>query len=80
MKLNRFEHLEGYRFMLTFENGEIKQADLQELIGVYVAPDALSTARINPEWECLEFNDGMVDIEPKTLYRYATAAESRQAI
>jgi len=79
MKLKRFEHLEVYRFMLTFENGEIKQADLQELIGAYVVPDALPTARINPEWECLEFNDGKVDIEPKTLYRYAAAADSRQA-
>jgi hypothetical protein len=78
MKLRRFEHQEGYRFELTFENGETKQTDLQELIGAYVGPDALSTACINSEWGCLEFNGGMVDIEPKTLYSYANRDECRQ--
>lgn len=72
MKLKHFEHYDGYRFLLTFENGEVKEADLIDLIGHYVSVDALSTARIDPEWGCLEFNGGRVDIEPKTLYRFAT--------
>jgi hypothetical protein len=73
MKLKHFEHYDGYRFLLTFENGEVKEADLADLIGRHVPLDALNTARIGPEWGCLEFNDGSVDIEPKTLYRFATA-------
>jgi hypothetical protein len=27
--------------------------------------------RIDPDWGCLEFNHGQVDIEPQTLYRFA---------
>jgi hypothetical protein len=73
MKLKSFEQLNGYRFALIFENGEIKEADLQALIGNHVCADALYTARIDAEWGCLEFNNGMVDIAPKTLYQYATA-------
>jgi hypothetical protein len=78
MKLKNFEHREGYRFVLTFENGETMEADLKELIGSHVNPEALDTARIDPEWGCLEFKDGMVDIEPKTLYR--CAGEFRQTV
>jgi hypothetical protein len=72
MKLKYFEHYEGYLFLLTFENGEVREADLIDLIGLHVSVDALNTARIDPEWGCLEFNGGKVDIEPKTLYRFAT--------
>jgi len=72
MKLKHFEHCDGYRFLLTFDNGEVKEADLADLIGQHISPDALNTARIDPEWGCLEFNGGRVDIEPKTLYRFAT--------
>ncbi|BBL70288.1 DUF2442 domain-containing protein [Methylogaea oryzae] len=71
MKLKRFEHREGYRFLLTFENGESTEVDLQKLIGAHVTPDGVHTARIDPEWGCLEFNCGAVDIEPKTLYHFA---------
>ena len=73
MKLKHFEHYDAYRFLLTFENGEVKEADLMDLIGHHVSLDALNTARIDPEWGCLEFDGGRVDIEPKTLYRFATA-------
>ena len=73
MKLKQFEHCYAYTFLLTFENGEVKEVDLCNLIGHHVAPEALSSARIDPEWGCLEFNDGQVDIDPKTLYRFATA-------
>ena len=44
--------------------------DLKTLIGSHVALEALNTARIDTEWGCLEFKNGSVDIEPKTLYRY----------
>ena len=72
MKLKHFEHNDAYRYLLSFENGEVKEADLVDLIGHYVSLDDLNTARIDPEWGCLEFNDGRVDIEPKTLYQFAT--------
>ena len=66
-----FQQQNGYIFLLSFENGKTQQTDLTELIAHHVSIDDLKTARINPEWKCLEFKDGMVDIEPKTLYQYA---------
>jgi len=48
------------------------------LIGHYVALDALNSARIDTEWGCLEFNDGKIDIEPKTLYEFATANHHKE--
>ncbi len=71
MKLLCFKHTQGYQFNLTFANGETRLVDLTELVSRYVSPDAVSSARLDPEWGCLEFNNGMVDIEPKTLYQYA---------
>ncbi len=41
--------------------------------------DALNTAHIAPEWRCLEFLNGHVDIDPKTLYRYVCTDEAKQA-
>jgi hypothetical protein len=79
MKLRQFERREAYRFVLTFENGEVREVDLQGLIGQHVGVDSLPTAHIDPEWGCLEFLNGRVDIEPKTLYRYACATEEKQA-
>lgn len=71
MKLANIEHQRAYRFALTFQNGEMMESDLRDLIGQHVSEQALSTARIDPEWGCLEFLGGQVDIEPRTLYRYA---------
>jgi hypothetical protein len=48
------------------------------LVGQHVSHDALNTPRIDPEWGCLEFNDGQVDVEPKTLYRFATAEHYKE--
>ncbi len=55
-------------FKLIFNNGEIRETNLEPLIGDYVSLKNIQTARIDPEWGCLEFNAGMVDIEPNTLY------------
>jgi hypothetical protein len=79
MKLKHFKQLDMYRFVLTFESGEIKEADLHDLIGQHVAIELLHTAHIDPEWGCLEFLDGKVDIEPNTLYRYAGGMFDQQA-
>jgi hypothetical protein len=73
MKLVKFIHHQGYWFTLLFENGESKESDLSALIGNYVSPDNLDTARVNSEWGCLEFNNGMVDIDPNTLYCHAVS-------
>jgi Protein of unknown function (DUF2442) len=70
MKLKNFEQQDDYKFKLMFENGEAKVADLKNLIGSHVGLVDLNTARIDAEWGCLEFKNGMVDIEPKTLYRF----------
>ena len=45
MKLKHFKHQDAYCFLLTFENGEAKETDLFDLIGHYVAPDALNSAK-----------------------------------
>jgi hypothetical protein len=71
MKLTQFAHKSGYHFLLSFANGETLETDLQSLIEKHVDMDAVQTAHLNSEWGCLEFKNGMVDIEPKTLYRYA---------
>jgi Protein of unknown function (DUF2442) len=70
MKLIDFKHQQDYLFTLTFENGESELVDLKALIEKYVSLNELNTAQLNSEWGCLEFNHGMVDIDPKTLYRY----------
>ena len=78
MKLRQFEQIHAYRFLLSFENGEIWEADLKDLIGRYVTVDDLHTAHVDSDWGCLEFLGGRVDIEPKTLYRYAHSASDKQ--
>jgi hypothetical protein len=75
MKLKDFHRQDGYVFILAFANGEIYTADLQDLIGRYVNLMELPTAQLNAEWGCLEFKTGTVDIEPKTLYKYANRAD-----
>lgn len=72
MKLIAFERGIDYNFHLTFANGkQLANVDLKDLIFNYVDFEGLSTANLNLEWGCLEFQNGMVDIEPKTLYKYA---------
>ncbi len=72
MKLTAFERRAGFEFALTFDSGERVLVDLEPLIGSYISPDELSTGEIDPDWGCLQFKKGNVDIEPNTLYRYAT--------
>jgi hypothetical protein len=79
MKLTQFEHRKAYQFILTFENGEVWTADLENLIGRHVEVDSVGTARIDPDWGCLEFLNGRVDVEPKTLYRHVCAAAEQRA-
>lgn len=71
MKLIRFEQRGGYVFSLTFANGTVVETDLAPLIAEHVAATDLATAQIDQEWGCLQFNDGKIDIEPQTLYRWA---------
>ena len=79
MKLIEFKHLKGYVFILTFENGETKETDLTNLLAKHVDETNLSTAQLNKDWGCLEFNGGAVDIEPKTLYQYATKEDNNSS-
>jgi hypothetical protein len=71
MKLKNFTHKTAYVFNLVFDDAQVLDVDLMPLIGGYVQPEALKTASLDPDWGCLVFNDGMVDIEPKTLYRFS---------
>jgi hypothetical protein len=72
MKLQAFEHKHDYVFDLHFSNQHCSEVDLAPLVQTYIEPSAIDTAAIDPEWGCLVFKAGMVDIEPKTLYRFAT--------
>ena len=70
MKLIKFTYQKNYKFILFFENGKKKESDLKKLIEKHVSLQQIKTAKINLDWGCLEFNNGMIDIEPKTLYNY----------
>ncbi len=70
MKIINFRYLSNYNFRLQFENNEIFELDLEPVISAKVSLDELQTARIDKAWGCLEFKNGMIDIEPKTLYNF----------
>lgn len=78
MKLQSFQN-SGFSFSLTFADGETVRVNLQPLIGEHVLEKDLASARIDPEWGCLEFCDGAVDIAPTTLHRYAVGNRESQA-
>ena len=80
MKLTALERRHGFKFALTFCNGERVTVDLEPLIGNYVSTDSLGTAEIDPDWGCLQFREGSVDIEPATLYRYAMGSSANTAV
>ena len=71
MQLKCFRHHHEFQFALTFIDGKHVVLDLAPLIGKHVPLNALNSARIDPEWGCLEFCDGAVDIDPSTLYAYS---------
>jgi len=73
MKLIKFKIIKDYIFDLYFEDKSIKNVDLSDLIQSKVSKDELSTAHIDSDWGCLEFKNGFVDIEPKTLYSFANS-------
>ena len=56
---------------LRFEDGSNLETDLSKLIKEHVCLEQLSSAKIAPDWGCPEFNEGRVDIEPKTLHCFA---------
>lgn len=70
MKLVNFKQYGNYIFDFTFEDLSKKKVDISELIKSKVTIEELKSAHIDKDWGCLEFNDGMVDIEPKTLYNF----------
>ena len=70
MKLNDFTNINNYIFEFNFENGLHKRVDIAPLIQAKVSLKDLKSAHIDEDWGCLEFNDGMVDIDPKTLYKF----------
>ena len=51
MKLKQFKQCKAYRFLLSFENGETREADLQPLIGDYVSLEEFATAHLDSDWE-----------------------------
>ena len=72
MKLKEFDIKDDYIFELTFENDVKKVVDLSILIKNKISKEELQTAHIDKDWGCLEFKDGLVDIEPNTLYKFTT--------
>jgi uncharacterized membrane protein YcaP (DUF421 family) len=76
MQLEHFKFIDNYIVELDFKNGMHKKVDLELLIKSKVTKEELKTARIDKEWGCLEFKQGMVDIEPKTLYKFAQGKQN----
>ena len=76
MKLTKFERGAGFESALVFDNGERATVDLEPLIGHHVSVEELGSAEIDPDWGCLQFQEGSIDIEPTTLYRYAMHSET----
>ena len=72
MKLKKFKIEHDYVFDLYFEDGTHKVLNLENLIKSKVSKEDLKTARIDKDWGCLEFKNGLVDIEPYTLYKLAS--------
>lgn len=73
MRLKHFARKARFDFFLAFENGETVEVDLQPLLGAYLAEEHLASAQIDPDWGCLEFRNGSVEIAPSTLYRFAVS-------
>ncbi|EIC21306.1 DUF2442 domain-containing protein [Thiorhodovibrio frisius] len=78
MKLKSLQQEQGDRYRLTFDSGEVTSVDLRDLIAHHVSEEQLQTAHLDSEWGCLEFNEGHVDIPPKTLYHFACQQRDRQ--
>lgn len=70
MRLKHFEIKDKYLFSFDFEDGTHIISNIKELISSKVSENEIQTANIDKEWGCLEFKDGMVDIEPTTLYNF----------
>lgn len=70
MKLLSFKIDKDYIFDFNFENGIQKKVDISSLIKSKVAVNELDSAHIDKDWGCLEFKNGLVDIDPLTLYKY----------
>ncbi len=71
MKLKNFKLTDDYIFDLDFEDGTHTTVDLAPLLHSKVSIKELQSANIDQDWGCLEFNGGLVDIEPKTLYHFS---------
>ena len=72
MKLKEFKIEHDYVFDLHFEDGTHKVLNLENLIKSKVSKEEIKTAHIDKDWGCLEFNNGLVDINPQTLYNLST--------
>ena len=79
MKLAKFEQEAGFEFAVWFENGERVTVNLELLIGNFVSAEQLALGEIDADRGCLQFQNGGVDIEPTTLYRYAMASAKARA-
>jgi hypothetical protein len=71
MKLIHFKQANDYIFDLTFEDGTHTTVNLSPLIRSKVSSQDLQSANIDEDWGCLEFKDGLIDIDPKTLYHFS---------
>jgi hypothetical protein len=71
MKIISSKYMNNYKFSLTFISKETMEVDLFPPFGSYLNQDNLNTMNVNLEWGYLEFLEGKVNIEPKTLYKYA---------
>ena len=70
MKLKDFKIVNDYIFDFIFINDFQKKVNIKTLIDSKLSLEELETAKIDKDWGCLEFKNGLFDIEPKTLYNF----------
>ncbi len=70
MRLSKFQNLNNYLFYFLFEDGFEIETNIKDVVAEKVDVILLNSARIDMDWGCLEFDNGQIDIEPKTLYQY----------
>ena len=57
MKLKKLINKGDFEFVLEFENHQLFEINLKELISEKIKKRELQTAKIDEEWGCLEFNE-----------------------
>ena len=76
LRVSSVKVLDGHRLSLCFSNGQNRVLDMSPLLdkGVFKAlrdESVFNDVKINPDFGCLEWKDGEIDIDTDTAYARA---------